>query len=316
MSPEGPSSAPSRLRREPDGDVAGQERRAWPRVSGWWLRTAATRGPGGTPPGRGRAASARSPISTPASTTPSWRDRSRTSGRRPHRAAAPGPDRPLDTHGAGGDADGPRRRAARALRRGPLLDERDHGLELGRQRVRPARDSGTGQGPGFVGAYQSIAWFYAATSGQISIRHNLMGPCGVVVAEGAGGLEALQHSRRTIRRGVGTIVTGGLEAPVGPYALACQMDTGLLSKERDPPTPSALRSRKRLRARRGRAVLLVESTERAKERGVANIYGEIAGLLRDQRRLSPRRPAPTKSSSRAPCGSPWRTPASSRATWT
>ena len=32
-----------------------------------------------------------------------------------------------------------------------------------------------GKGPGFVGAYQSIAWFYAATSGQISIRHNLMG---------------------------------------------------------------------------------------------------------------------------------------------
>ena len=33
-----------------------------------------------------------------------------------------------------------------------------------------------GKGPGFVGAYQSIAWFYAATTGQISIRHNLMGP--------------------------------------------------------------------------------------------------------------------------------------------
>ncbi len=54
----------------------------------------------------------------------------------------------------------------------------------------------------FVGAYQSIAWFYAATTGQISIRHGMKGPCGVVVAEGAGGLEALQHSRRTIRRGV------------------------------------------------------------------------------------------------------------------
>src|SRR6266581_3291701 len=65
------------------------------------------------------------------------------------------------------------------------------------------------KGPGFVGAYQSIAWFYAATSGQISIRHNLMGPSGVVVAEGAGGLEALQHSRRTIRRGIDTIVSGG-----------------------------------------------------------------------------------------------------------
>ena len=48
-----------------------------------------------------------------------------------------------------------------------------------------------GKGPGFVGAYQSIAWFYAATTGQISIRHGMKGPCGVVVTEGAGGLEAL-----------------------------------------------------------------------------------------------------------------------------
>ena len=47
----------------------------------------------------------------------------------------------------------------------------------------------------------------------------MKGPCGVVVAEGAGGLEALQHSRRTIRRGVDTVVSGGLEAPIGPYAL-------------------------------------------------------------------------------------------------
>ncbi len=50
-----------------------------------------------------------------------------------------------------------------------------------------------GKGPLFVGAYQSIAWFYAATTGQISIRHGMKGPSGVVVAEGAGGLEALAH---------------------------------------------------------------------------------------------------------------------------
>ena len=56
-----------------------------------------------------------------------------------------------------------------------------------------------GKGPEFVGAYQSIAWFYAASTGQISISNGLKGPCGVVVAEGAGGLEALQHARRTIQ---------------------------------------------------------------------------------------------------------------------
>ena len=55
------------------------------------------------------------------------------------------------------------------------------------------------KGPGFVGAYQSIAWFYAATSGQISIRHNLKGPCGVVVSEGPAG--SRRCSTRAARSG-------------------------------------------------------------------------------------------------------------------
>src|SRR6185295_10773010 len=46
----------------------------------------------------------------------------------------------------------------------------------------------------FLGAYQSIAWFYAATTGQISIKYGIKGPNGVIVTEGAGGLDALQHS--------------------------------------------------------------------------------------------------------------------------
>src|SRR5205085_9750489 len=33
------------------------------------------------------------------------------------------------------------------------------------------------KGPGWVGAYQSIAWFYAATTGQVSIRPGAQGPC-------------------------------------------------------------------------------------------------------------------------------------------
>src|SRR2546421_470962 len=86
-----------------------------------------------------------------------------------------------------------------------------------------------GKGPIFVGAYQSIAWFYAATTGQISIKYGMKGECGVVVAEGAGGLEALAQSRRAIRRGVDAVVSGGTEAPIGPYALVCQMRNGLLS---------------------------------------------------------------------------------------
>ncbi len=35
-----------------------------------------------------------------------------------------------------------------------------------------------GKGSKYVGPYQSIAWFYAASTGQISIRGGLKGPCG------------------------------------------------------------------------------------------------------------------------------------------
>jgi minimal PKS chain-length factor (CLF/KS beta) len=135
------------------------------------------------------------------------------------------------------------------------------------------------KGPGFVGAYQSIAWFYAATTGQISIKHGMKGPCGVVVSEGTGGLEALQHSRRVIRRGVEHVVSGGLEAPIGPYALTCQMRNGHLSRERDPAAayrPFDAGANGYVPGEGG-AILMLETPERAKERGAPQVYGEIAG---------------------------------------
>jgi 3-oxoacyl-(acyl-carrier-protein) synthase len=135
------------------------------------------------------------------------------------------------------------------------------------------------KGPMFVGAYQSIAWFYAATTGQVSIRHKMKGPCGVVIAEGAGGLEALQHSRRTIRRGIPTVVSGGLEAPIGPYALTCQLGNGWLSTATEPEAayrPFDARANGFVPGEGG-AILLVEDLERARERGVPQVYGEILG---------------------------------------
>jgi len=135
------------------------------------------------------------------------------------------------------------------------------------------------KGPMFVGAYQSIAWFYAATTGQVSIRHKMKGPCGVVISEGAGGLEALQHSRRTIRRGVDTVVSGGLEAPIGPYALTCQLDNGHLSRQAEPDAayrPFDARANGYVPGEGG-AILIVEDLERARERGAPQVYGEIVG---------------------------------------
>jgi minimal PKS chain-length factor (CLF/KS beta) len=135
-----------------------------------------------------------------------------------------------------------------------------------------------GKGPRFVGAYQSIAWFYAATTGQISIKHGMKGPCGVVISEGAGGLDALAHARRNIRRGVDVAVSGGFEAPIGPYALACQSKTGLLSTSGDAAgyRPFDAKANGYLPGEGG-AILIVEDIDHAKRRGAPRIYGEILG---------------------------------------
>ena len=65
------------------------------------------------------------------------------------------------------------------------------------------------KGPQWVGAYQSIAWFYAASTGQISIRHGMRGPCGVICAEQAGALEAAGQAYDLIQHGTRLVITGG-----------------------------------------------------------------------------------------------------------
>ncbi|MFI9388409.1 beta-ketoacyl synthase N-terminal-like domain-containing protein [Kutzneria sp. NPDC052558] len=90
------------------------------------------------------------------------------------------------------------------------------------------------KGPSWVGAYQSIAWFYAATTGQISIRHGMRGPTGVLCAEQAGGLDAIGQARRLVRAGTGLVVTGGTDASLSPYGFVTQLAAGRLSTVDDP----------------------------------------------------------------------------------
>ncbi len=90
------------------------------------------------------------------------------------------------------------------------------------------------RGPAWVGAYQSIAWFYAATTGQVSIRHGMRGPCGVLCAEQAGGLDALGQSRRLLDTGSRLVLSGGTDASLCPYGLTAQLSTGALSASDDP----------------------------------------------------------------------------------
>ncbi|MEU1807617.1 beta-ketoacyl synthase N-terminal-like domain-containing protein [Micromonospora aurantiaca (nom. illeg.)] len=129
-----------------------------------------------------------------------------------------------------------------------------------------------------VGAYQSIAWFYAASVGQLSIRHQFKGPSGVTVSESAGGLDSLAHAVRTVRRGTPVVIAGATECPLSPYALACQLRSGLLSDVSDPERayrPFDVAASGYVPAEGG-AVFVVEELGHALARG-ARVYGEITG---------------------------------------
>ncbi|GAA1395250.1 ketosynthase chain-length factor [Kitasatospora putterlickiae] len=134
-----------------------------------------------------------------------------------------------------------------------------------------------------VGAYQSIAWFYAATVGQLAIRHQAKGPSSVLVSEGAGGLDSLAHAARLVRRGSDVVLAGGTEAPLGPYALACQQRGGRLYTGTDPAAaylPFDERADGHVPGEGG-AVFIVEDLEHALARG-ARIRAEIAGWAATQ----------------------------------
>jgi minimal PKS chain-length factor (CLF/KS beta) len=91
-----------------------------------------------------------------------------------------------------------------------------------------------GRGSRFVGPYQSIAWFYAASTGQISIRGGFKGPCGVVCSDEAGGLDAFAHAAGAVARGTDAVIVGSAEAPLAPYSVVCQLGYPDLSLCPDP----------------------------------------------------------------------------------
>ncbi len=134
------------------------------------------------------------------------------------------------------------------------------------------------RGGQYVSAYQSFAWFYAVNTGQISIRHGMRGPSGVLVTDGAGGLDAVGHARRHIRRGIPVIVTGAADSSLCPWGLVAQLPCGRLSTVTEPDRaylPFDARATGYVPGE-GAAILVLEDAARARERGVAG-YGEIAG---------------------------------------
>ncbi|MFE0257167.1 ketosynthase chain-length factor [Streptomyces sp. NPDC059010] len=135
-----------------------------------------------------------------------------------------------------------------------------------------------GKGSRFVGPYQSIAWFYAASTGQISIRKGFKGPCGVVASDEAGGLDAVAHAAGAVRRGTDVVVVGAAEAPLAPYSGVCQLGYPELSTVADParayrPFTSAACG---FVPAEGGAVLVVEDLDRAQRRA-AVVRATVAG---------------------------------------
>ncbi|MQY11637.1 Actinorhodin polyketide putative beta-ketoacyl synthase 2 [Streptomyces sp. RB5] len=133
--------------------------------------------------------------------------------------------------------------------------------------------------PEWVGAYQSIAWFYAATTGQISIRHGMRGPCGVICCEQAGGLDAVGQARRLIRSGSRLVMSGGTDASLCPYGLTAQLTNGNLATGKDAArayVPFDAEARGYLPGEGG-ALLVLEDEAAARARGAERIYGRILG---------------------------------------
>ncbi|WP_108986594.1 beta-ketoacyl synthase N-terminal-like domain-containing protein [Streptomyces coelicoflavus] len=147
------------------------------------------------------------------------------------------------------------------------------------------------QGPRKVSAYQSIGWFYAASTGQISIRHQLKGACGVLVSDGAGGIDALAQAHRLIRRRTGAVLVGGTEAPLSPYALVCQSDQYGISRDPDPCTAYRPFGGAGFVPGEGGAMLMVESEERVRRRGL-RVYAEIRSTAATHDGWDPAEPPP------------------------
>ncbi|WP_405422080.1 beta-ketoacyl synthase N-terminal-like domain-containing protein [Pseudonocardia alni] len=127
------------------------------------------------------------------------------------------------------------------------------------------------QGPGHVSAYQSFAWFYAVNTGQISIRHGMRGPSGVVVADDAGGLDVLAQARRHLRRGSTLVVTGAVDSNVCPWGWVAHLAGGRVSAERyrpfDPDADGSIPAE-------GGAILVIEPDG---DVDGTQVYGCIAG---------------------------------------
>ncbi|MEU1013219.1 ketosynthase chain-length factor [Streptomyces sp. NPDC005890] len=146
------------------------------------------------------------------------------------------------------------------------------------------------KGPEHVSVYESFAWFYAVNTGQISIRHGMRGPNKALVAEQAGGLDAIGHARRAVRQGTGLVVTGGVDSALDPWGWASQLSGGRVSATSYRPFDVHADG---YIPGEGGALLVMEDLAAARRRGAGQVYGAITGYAAtfDPAPGSPRPPA-------------------------
>lgn len=161
------------------------------------------------------------------------------------------------------------------LERGVVTASSAGGYEFGQRELQKLWS----QGSRHVSAYQSFAWFYAVNTGQIGIRHRMRGPCGVVVSDHAGGLDAIGQARRTIRHGSRLMLTGAVDSALAPWGWLGHLAGGRIS-DNDLPDRCYLpfdADASGYVPGEGGAILAVESAETARSRGIRRPYGQIRG---------------------------------------
>jgi len=131
-----------------------------------------------------------------------------------------------------------------------------------------------------VSPYMASAWFPAAPQGQVSIYYGIKGFSKTVVADRAGSLMAIGYARKVLLKNkLNMILSGGMEAPVTPYSLLCCNTYGGLSENNANPEAAYRpfdKNRSGFVIGEGAGIMVLESVERAKKRGVT-ILGYISG---------------------------------------
>ncbi|MGP2438571.1 ketosynthase chain-length factor [Streptomyces sp. JW3] len=132
-------------------------------------------------------------------------------------------------------------------------------------------------GSDHVSAYLSFSWFYAVNTGQISIRHGVYGPGGVLTGQ-TSGLDAIAQARRFVTDGLPVVLCGAVDSAMCPLGWVIELAAGRMSTVADRtraylPFDTAASG---YLLGEGGAMFTVEDAEHARERGVRP-YGEIAG---------------------------------------